>query len=70
MVRYHYISKWITSHKLVKNWFARRDFFGHMPLLQELNKNDLNVLKNYLRMQNQILIDIWVSVLHLQIKII
>ncbi|KAL5246315.1 hypothetical protein ACI65C_013723 [Semiaphis heraclei] len=36
--------------KWVKNWLARRDLFGHMPLLKELNKNEPNDLKNYLRM--------------------
>ncbi|XP_025419487.1 uncharacterized protein LOC112689835, partial [Sipha flava] len=36
--------------KWVKNWLARRDLFGHMTLLKELNENEPNDLKNYLRM--------------------
>jgi hypothetical protein len=50
MVGYHYISKRKMRRKWVKNWLARRDLFGHMPLLKELNENEPNDLKNYLRM--------------------
>jgi len=50
MVGYQYFSKRKTRSKWVKNWLARRDFFGHMPLLKELNENEPNDLKNYLRM--------------------
>jgi len=46
----HYISKRKKRCKWVKNWLTRRDLFGHMPLLKELNKNEPNDLKNYLRM--------------------
>lgn len=50
IVGYQYISKRKMRRKWVKNWLARRDLFGHMPLLKELNKNEPNDLKNYLRM--------------------
>ncbi|KAL4156107.1 hypothetical protein QTP88_000142 [Uroleucon formosanum] len=50
MVVYHYTSKRKMRRKWVKNWLARRDLFGHMPLLKQLNENEPNDLKNYLRM--------------------
>ncbi|KAL4156134.1 hypothetical protein QTP88_000169 [Uroleucon formosanum] len=50
MVVYHYTSKRKMRRKWVKNWLARSDLFGHMPLLKQLNENEPNDLKNYLRM--------------------
>jgi len=42
MVGYQYISKRKMRRKWVKNWLARRNLFGHMPLLKELNENEPN----------------------------
>jgi len=47
---YNYMSKRKNRTKWVKNWIANRNIFGHMPLLRELNANEPNDLKNYLRM--------------------